>query len=303
MEDRRGQGGGLGGAAVSRSRWARGRRARHHRRSSCSAFCSAGNIFGGGRGRAAFARQRASSRRPRPRRARQPTKARHLFEFTKFVSKDTQDTWTKPLQRRRASTRARPSSRSRRHRKRLRPGVVADRPVLLPGRQQGVPRPLVLPGAVAALRRPGDFARAYVIAHEIGHHVQTVLGIEGNVRRKQQDDPANANLYLVRLELQADCFAGVWAHSTYERGLLEPGDVEEGLTAAAAVGDDRLGRTEPRAVDARLVRAADGVVPPGLRVRQPGRLRHRRRPGLSAGLARAAAAIPSPERPSRRKER
>ena len=88
---------------------------------------------------------------------------------------------------------------------------------------------------------PGDFAAAYVVAHEIGHHVQTVLGIERGVRERQQQDPDNANRYLVQLELQADCFAGVWAHSTYERGLLEEGDLKEGLDAAAAVGDDRLG--------------------------------------------------------------
>ena len=80
-----------------------------------------------------------------------------------------------------------------------------------------------------------------MIAHEVGHHVQSVLGIEADVRRKQRDDPDNANLYLVRLELQADCFAGVWARSTYDRGLLESGDLEEGIGAAAAVGDDRLG--------------------------------------------------------------
>jgi predicted metalloprotease len=88
---------------------------------------------------------------------------------------------------------------------------------------------------------PGDFAAAYVIAHEIGHHVQSQLGIEEQVREKQQDDPGRANVYSVQLELQADCFAGVWARSTYDRGLLDPGDIEEGLQAAAAVGDDRLG--------------------------------------------------------------
>lgn len=88
---------------------------------------------------------------------------------------------------------------------------------------------------------PGDFAAAYVIAHELGHHVQDELGIESGMREKQQADPANANKWSVALELQADCFAGVWAHSTYERGILEEGDIDEGLTAAAAVGDDRLG--------------------------------------------------------------
>ncbi len=89
---------------------------------------------------------------------------------------------------------------------------------------------------------PGDFAQAYVLAHEIGHHVQTVLGISQEVRRRQQQDRRNANEYSVRLELQADCLAGVWAHTTARRDLLESGDVEEGLAAAAAVGDDRIAR-------------------------------------------------------------
>lgn len=87
---------------------------------------------------------------------------------------------------------------------------------------------------------PGDFAQAYVLAHEIGHHVQHLLGIDGRVRQLQASQPEDANRLSVRLELQADCLAGVWAHSTYERGLLEPGDLEEGLRAAASVGDDRL---------------------------------------------------------------
>jgi predicted metalloprotease len=87
---------------------------------------------------------------------------------------------------------------------------------------------------------PGDFAQAYVIAHEIGHHVQNVLGISGQVREAQQRDPDRANELSVRLELQADCLAGVWAHSTSRRDILEGGDVEEALGAAAAVGDDRI---------------------------------------------------------------
>lgn len=92
---------------------------------------------------------------------------------------------------------------------------------------------------------PGDFAQAYVIAHEVGHHLQNVLGINRQVAERQQRarSQAEANELSVRLELQADCFAGVWGHRAHgERQLLEPGDVEEGLAAAAAIGDDRMQR-------------------------------------------------------------
>lgn len=89
---------------------------------------------------------------------------------------------------------------------------------------------------------PGDFAQAYVLAHEIGHHVQKQTGVEPEVRRLQQRQPRLANELSVRMELMADCLAGVWGHSTNERDLLEPGDVDEGLRAAAAIGDDRLQR-------------------------------------------------------------
>ena len=89
---------------------------------------------------------------------------------------------------------------------------------------------------------PGDFAQAYVLAHEIGHHVQTLLGTEADVRRLQQANPGMANDLSVRLELQADCLAGVWAYSTARRELLERGDVDEALGAASAVGDDRIQR-------------------------------------------------------------
>jgi uncharacterized protein len=87
---------------------------------------------------------------------------------------------------------------------------------------------------------PGDFAQAYVIAHEFGHHVQLLTGVMGSVDRGQREEPSRANELSVRQELMADCLAGVWGHSTYERGLLETGDYEEGMAAAAAVGDDRL---------------------------------------------------------------
>jgi uncharacterized protein len=86
----------------------------------------------------------------------------------------------------------------------------------------------------------GDFAQAYVIAHEVGHHVQKLTGIEPQVRQLQEQDPSRQNELSVKLELQADCLAGVWAQSVYEEGDLEPGDIEEGLGAASAVGDDRI---------------------------------------------------------------
>jgi uncharacterized protein len=97
---------------------------------------------------------------------------------------------------------------------------------------------------------PGEFAQAYVIAHEVGHHLQNVLGIESRVREEQRRNPSLRNSLSVKMELQADCMAGVWARSAQERKLLDAGDLEAGLRAAAAVGDDRLqqrssGRVSP----------------------------------------------------------
>lgn len=94
------------------------------------------------------------------------------------------------------------------------------------------------------LGAPGDFAQAYVIAHEVGHHVQRQLGIERKVRRAMNNAPERqANQLSGRLELQADCLAGVWAHESHtQRGTLEPGDIEEALNAASRIGDDTLQR-------------------------------------------------------------
>jgi len=90
---------------------------------------------------------------------------------------------------------------------------------------------------------PGEFARAYVIAHEIGHHVQNLMGITEKVaQQRERTGGARSNQLSVRLELQADCLAGVWGFYAKQRGLLEPGDVESGLGAAAAIGDDRIQR-------------------------------------------------------------
>ena len=99
----------------------------------------------------------------------------------------------------------------------------------------------------------GDFAQAYVLAHEIGHHVQNALGTEAQLRQLQRGNPSDANALSVRMELQADCYAGIWANSTAQRDILDRGDVDEGLAAAAAVGDDRLqrmggGRVNPDAL-------------------------------------------------------
>ena len=88
----------------------------------------------------------------------------------------------------------------------------------------------------------GDFAQAYVLAHEIGHHVQHLMGIDSKVRQAQRANPLAANELSVRLELQADCLAGIWGHSTQQRNILEQGDLEKALNAAAAIGDDRIQR-------------------------------------------------------------
>jgi uncharacterized protein len=93
---------------------------------------------------------------------------------------------------------------------------------------------------VEQFRAPGDFAQAYVIAHELGHHVQNLMGITAQVEDAMAEGLAPPNELSIALELQADCLAGVWGYSTYERGLLESGDLDEGLGAASAVGDDRI---------------------------------------------------------------
>ncbi len=99
------------------------------------------------------------------------------------------------------------------------------------------------------LGAPGEFAWAYVIAHEVGHHVQNELGTSDEVRRLQSEDPGDRNELSVRLELQADCYAGVWANTVFEAGDLHEGDIEEAIAASEAVGDDRLQRRATGTVD------------------------------------------------------
>lgn len=96
----------------------------------------------------------------------------------------------------------------------------------------------------------GGFAEAYVVAHEMGHHIQNLVGITSRVAAADQADPAQRNALSVRVELQADCLAGVWAYSAYQRSLLEPGDIEEALHAAQVVGDDFLANASGSHVNA-----------------------------------------------------
>lgn len=127
-------------------------------------------------------------------------------------------------------------------------GQAAMGPFYCPGDQ----RVYVDLGFYGELRKrfgaPGDFAQAYVLAHEIGHHIQKIRGIELRVRKLQERSPRQKNQLSVLMELQADCLAGVWGHSAGQRGVLEPGDIEEGLRAAAAIGDDRMQQMAGRAV-------------------------------------------------------
>lgn len=164
-----------------------------------------------------------------------------LVEFVSFVLDDTQATWTRLL----------PSQGVRYRDARL--VLFTDTVRSACGFAQSATGPFYCPGDEKVyidlgfyrdLRdrfgASGDFAQAYVLAHEIGHHVQKILGVEAEVRSLQRSRPDQANELSVRMELMADCLAGVWGHSTAQRQILEAGDVEEGLRAAAAVGDDRI---------------------------------------------------------------
>jgi predicted metalloprotease len=163
-----------------------------------------------------------------------------LVQFVSFVLDDAQDTWTELLG-------------GRYDRAKL--VLFRDAVGSACGFAQSATGPFYCPGdrrvyidlgfyeeLQQRFRAGGDFAQAYVLAHEIGHHVQTVVGTEPKVRQAQRADPSSRNELSVRMELQADCYAGVWGNSAAKRDRLTPGDVEEGLNAAAAIGDDRIQR-------------------------------------------------------------
>ena len=173
-----------------------------------------------------------------------------LVQFVSFVLDDAQKTWTQIL---------RQQGVPYRHAKLV---LFRDRIDSACGLAQSASGPFYCPGDEKVyidlgfydelkqrFGAPGEFAQAYVLAHELGHHVQKLIGVEEKVHAAQERNPGAANQLSVSLELQADCFAGVWGHSTEERKLLDPGEVREGLNAAAAVGDDRLQRMAGRAVN------------------------------------------------------
>ena len=167
-----------------------------------------------------------------------------LVEFVSFALDDTQKTWTRLLPEQ--------TGRPYRHAKLV---LFRDYTQSGCGDARAATGPFYCPedervyidlGFFDELNRrfgaPGQFAQAYVLAHELGHHVQHLLGIDSRVNQMQERNSREADPLSVKVELQADCLAGVWAHSTEQRGLLEQGDVESALGAASAVGDDRLQR-------------------------------------------------------------
>jgi predicted metalloprotease len=172
------------------------------------------------------------------------------YEFVKFVLNDTQDTWTTVLPREAGVQYQRATLVLFRDGVQSACGTAdsASGPFYCPSDHKVYIDLSFYDELKSRFGASGDFAQAYVIAHEVGHHVQSLLGIDQQVRRAQSSQPGNARALSVELELQADCLAGVWGHSTNERKLLESGDVESGLNAASAVGDDHIQKMQGQRV-------------------------------------------------------
>jgi predicted metalloprotease len=179
-----------------------------------------------------------------------PTEDREV-KFVSFVLDDVQSVWTREMQ---SMGKGYPHAKLVLFRDQTESGCgaaqTASGPFYCPEDQKVYIDLAFFDELASRFQAPGELAQAYVLAHEVGHHVQNLLGIAPKVRRAEEENPGSANALSVRLELQADCLAGVWAKTTEQRGLLEKGDVESALAAAAAVGDDRLqrmarGRVQP----------------------------------------------------------
>ncbi len=164
-----------------------------------------------------------------------------LVKFMSFVLDDAQDNWTKIFA---AGNAEYPRARLVLFREQVNTGCGAAQSAMGPFYCPADQKVYIDLGFYDELRRrfgaPGDFAQAYVLSHEIGHHVQNVLGTERQMRQLQQRNPGARNELSVRLELQADCYAGIWGKHAQDAGRLDAGDVEEALGAASAVGDDRI---------------------------------------------------------------
>ena len=180
-----------------------------------------------------------------------PPRGRRLTRFLSFVAADVQRFWAQEFER--AGIAYAPARVVAFHRQTTTgcgPATAATGPFYCTLDRTVYLEPGFFRDLAGEFRAPGDFAQAYVIAHEIGHHVQNLTGITMQESRWIQEGAAPPNAVSIAIELQADCLAGVWGHSTYDRGMLENGDIQEALRAAAAVGDDRIqarttGRIDP----------------------------------------------------------
>jgi uncharacterized protein len=195
-----------------------------------------GNMLGGGMGG-----DKLSSQESRP--LQQSAEEKELVDFVSVVLADTEGTW-KTIFKQQGGQYKEPQLVLFRGAVRSACGLAqaAMGPFYCPGDQKVYIDLAFYNDLKTRFKAPGDFAQAYVIAHEVGHHVQTLLGISQQVQKaKRGRSEVEQNRLTVRQELQADCLAGIWAHhADRSRQLLESGDVEEGLAAASAIGDDRL---------------------------------------------------------------
>ena len=162
-------------------------------------------------------------------------------KFTSVILATTEDTGKSCLPRWASSIKRRTGDVPQRDAHRLRHRPVGDGPLYCPADETVYIDLSFYDELKNKLGADGDFAQGYVVAHEVGHHVQKLLGIEPKVRQMQQNaSQAQVNQLSVKMELQADCFAGVWGHYMQKEQVLEPGDLQEALNAAEAIGDDRL---------------------------------------------------------------
>jgi predicted metalloprotease len=241
VEDRRGQrfaggGGGLGGGGLNLLGWL-------FKRFGIAGVLVGGALlyFMGGFGGSDGAGSGLSGPAAAPTTAAELAAEQPMVELVSFVFDDAQRTWSELF------------SREGQQYQLAKLVLFRDRTQSSCGVGQAAMGPFYCPadqrvyidlGFYEELRKrfgaPGDFAQAYVIAHEVGHHVQHLLGTERKVRAASEREQAGANGLLVRLELQADCYAGMWAHGTQRRDLLEAGDLEEAMRAANVIGDDAL---------------------------------------------------------------